>query len=148
MPLCLNLVTQARSVDPSSISAHCVLNVIAWLLRDLFSFLSFRSWKTFCCGSVAELCLTLQPLGLQHARLLCPLLRFMSIESVMLSNHLTLSLPFCLHSFAASGSLPGSQLLASGDQSIGASATVLLVNIQGWFPLGLTGMILQSKGLT
>ena len=55
----------------------------------------------------------------------------------------------CLPSFPASGSFPMSQLFTSGDQSNGASAsaTVLSVNIQGWFPLGLTSLIsLQSKG--
>ena len=57
---------------------------------------------------------------------------------------------FCLQSFPASGSFPMSQLFASGGQSTGvsASASVLPVNIQGLFPLGLTGLILLSKGLT
>ena len=57
----------------------------------------------------------------------------------------------CLQSFPASVSLPMSQLLASGGQRIGASASVsvLPMNIQGWFPLGSTGLIsLQSKGLS
>ena len=57
----------------------------------------------------------------------------------------------CLQSFPASGSFPVSQLLASGGQSIetSASASVLPMNIQGWFPLGLTGLIsLQSKGFS
>ena len=69
----------------------------------------------------------------------------------MLSNHLIISAPFSfdLQSFPASESFSVSQLLASGDQIIGASASVsvLPVNIQGWFPLGLTGLILLSKGL-
>ena len=64
------------------------------------------------------------------------LLRFMSIESEMLFNHPTLCCPFscCLQSFPASGSFPVSQFFASGDQSIGgsASASVLPVNIQDW----------------
>ena len=52
----------------------------------------------------------------------------------------------CLQSFSASGSFLMSQLLASGGQSIGTSAWVLLMSIQGWFSLGLTGLIyLQSK---
>jgi len=58
---------------------------------------------------------------------------------------------FCLQSFPASGSFPVSQLFASGGQSTGASmsASVLPMNIQGWFPLGLTGLIsLLSKGLS
>ena len=59
-------------------------------------------------------------------------------------RHLTISssvIPFsCLQSFPASGSFPISQFFRSGDQSIGASAlaSVLPMNIQGWFPLGLT----------
>ena len=54
-----------------------------------------------------------------------------------------------LQSFPASGFFPMSWLFMSGGQSIGASASVLPVNIQGWFPLELTGWIsLQSKGLS
>ena len=57
----------------------------------------------------------------------------------------------CLQSFPASGSFPMSQFFESGGQSIGtsASASILPMNIQGWFPLGLTGLIsLQSNGLS
>ena len=57
----------------------------------------------------------------------------------------------CLQSFTAWGSFPMSQLFASGGQSIGVStsASVLPMNRQGWFPLGLTGLIsLHSKGLS
>ena len=80
------------------------------------------------------------------------LLRLMSIESVMPSNHLILFILFfsCLQSFPASGSLQVSQLFASGSQSIGvsASASVLPMNSQD-FPLGSTGWIsLQSNGLS
>ena len=80
------------------------------------------------------------------------LLKLMSIESVMPSNHLILCSPppLLLHqSFPASGSCPMSQFYTSGGQSIGASAWVLPMNIRDWFRLGLTGLIsLQSKGLT
>ena len=55
----------------------------------------------------------------------------------------------CLQSFPASGSFSVSWLSPSGGQSIGASASVLPMNIQGWFPLGLTGLIsLQLRGLS
>ena len=55
----------------------------------------------------------------------------------------------CPQSFPESGSFPMSQLFASVGQSIEASASVLPTNIQGWFPLRLTGLIsLQSKGLS
>ena len=59
-------------------------------------------------------------------------------------------IPFsCPQSFPASGSFPVSQLFISGGQSIGASASVLPMNIQGQFPLELNGLIsLLSKGLS
>ena len=81
------------------------------------------------------------------------LLKLMSIESVMPSNHLILCLLFSSHlqSFPALGSFPMSQFFTLGHQSIGvsASASVLPMNIQNWFPLGWTGWIsLQSKGLS
>ena len=81
------------------------------------------------------------------------LLKFMSIESVMPSNHLIHCCPLllCPQSFPASGSSLVSQLFASGGQSIGVSASVSVfpMNIQGWFPLGLIGLIsLWSKGLS
>ena len=68
----------------------------------------------------------------------------------MLSNHLFCCclVSFCLQSFPATGSLPMSWLFVSGGQSIEASALVLSMNIQDWFPSGLTGLILQSKGLS
>ena len=79
--------------------------------------------------------------------------KFMSIVSVMPSNHLILCHPlsFCLLSFPASRSLPMSQFFTSGGQSIGASASasVLPMSIQGWFPLRLAGLIsLLPKGLS
>ena len=79
------------------------------------------------------------------------LLKLMSIELVMPSNHLILCYPFssCPQSFPESGSFPMSWLFASGDQSIAASASVLPMNIQGQFPLELIGLIsLQSKELS
>ena len=81
------------------------------------------------------------------------LLKLMSIASVMPSNHLILSLPsppaLNLSQHHGKASFPVSQLFASGGQSIGASVSVLPMNIQAWFPLGLTGLIsLQSKGLS
>ena len=75
-----------------------------------------------------------------------------SSDSVMPSNHLFSVVPFsCLQSFPASGSCPGSWLFTSGGQSIGASASasVLPANVQGWFPLELTGLIsLVSRRLS
>ena len=102
---------------------------------------------------------SLQPHGLQHTRLPCS-----SPSPKVCSNscpwsrwcYITISssatpFSFCLQSFPASGSFPMSQLFTSRGQSIAASASssVLPVNIQGWFPLGLTGLIsLPSKGLS
>ena len=65
------------------------------------------------------------------------LLKLMSIELVMPSNHLIFCHPlsFCPQSFPTSESFPMSRLFTSGVQSIGVLASVLLINIQGWFPL-------------
>ena len=103
---------------------------------------------------------SLWPHGPQHTRPLCP-----SLTPGVHPNpcplswwcHPTISsssaVPYssCPQSFPASGSFPMSRLFASGGQSIRApaSASVLPVNIEGWFPLGLTGLMsLQSKGLS
>ena len=79
--------------------------------------------------------------------------KFTSTELLMPSNHpiLCSSFSFCLQSFPASGFISTSRLFASGGQSlrVSASASVLPMNIQDWFPLGLTVLIsLQSKGLS
>ena len=102
---------------------------------------------------------SLWPPGLQHTRLTCPsLYPGVCSDSYPLSRwwHPDISssiAPFssCCQSFLASGSFPMSQLFTSGGQGIGvsASSSVLSMNIQGWFPLGLTGLIsLQSKGFS
>ena len=105
---------------------------------------------------VVQSCLTLcDPMDCSTVRLPCPslspsLLKLMSIESVMPFNHLILCHPFssCPQPFPASGSFPMSQFFTSSGQSIGTSVSVLPMSIQGWFPLGLTGLIsLLSKGL-
>ena len=101
---------------------------------------------------------SLRPHGLQHALLPCP-----SPSPRARLNSCPLrhwyypiisppAVPFssCLQSFPASGSFLTCQLFASGGQNIGASASasVIPMNIQGWFPLGLTDLVsLQSKGL-
>ena len=97
---------------------------------------------------------SLRPHRLQHAKLPCPSLTPGVCSNscpLMPSNHLILFVPFssCLQSFPTSGSFPVSWHFISGGQSIGASASVLPMNIQCWFPLGLTGLIsLLSKGLS
>ena len=112
--------------------------------------------QQFSCSVVSD---SLWPHGLQHARPPCP-----SLTPRVYSNssplswwcHPTISssaVPYssCLQSFPASGSFPMSQFFTSGGQSIGvsASASVLPMNTQDWFPLGWTDWIsLQSKGLS
>ena len=81
------------------------------------------------------------------------LLKLMSIESVMPSNHLILCHPLLLSSsvFPSIMSFPMNWLFASGAQSTGvsASSSVLSMNTQDWFPLGWTGWVsLLSKGLS
>ena len=80
-------------------------------------------------------------------------LKIMSIELVMPFHHLIFVVPysFCPQSFPASRTFTVSWLFASGGQSIGASASawVLPMSVQDWFPLGVTGLIsLLSKGLS
>ena len=76
------------------------------------------------------------------------LLKLMSIKSMMPPNHLILCAPSfsCPQTFPASGTFPMSQLITSGGQRIraSASASVLPMNIQGWFPLELTDLISYS----
>ena len=109
----------------------------------------------FSCSVVSN---SLRFHGLQHSRLPCP-----SPTPGAYSNscplswwcHPTISssvfsFSSCLQFFPSSGSFPMNQFVISGGQIIGASAStsVLPMNIQGWFPLGLNGLIsLQSKGL-
>ena len=140
----------------SMCTAISTLYVLSLLIR-------LKTGKVSCCSvqfsSVAQLCPTLQPHGLQHARPLCP-----SPTPRVYSNscplswwcHPTIScsvVPFsyCPQSFPASGAFQMSQFFTSGGQSIGASAltSVFPMNIQDWFPLGWTGWIsLLSKGLS
>ena len=73
------------------------------------------------------------------------------VSDVMQTSHPVTAFSSCPQSFPASGSFPMSWLFASGGQSIGASAagSVIPMNIQDWFPLGLTGLLsFQSKGLS
>ena len=102
---------------------------------------------------------SLWPHGLQHARLPCPSPTPGACSNPCPSSwwsHPTISFsvgPFssCLQSFTGSGSFPMRWLFASSGQNIGTSTSVsvLTLNIQDWFPLGLTGLIsLQSKELS
>ena len=109
----------------------------------------------FTCSIMSD---SLWPHGLQHTRLLCPSPTPRACSNSYSSYqwcHAIISssvVPFSsrLQSFPAPGSFLVSQLAASGGQSIGVSAStsVFPMNIQDWFPLGLTGLVsFQSKGL-
>ena len=111
-------------------------------------FLFFLLQLLSCVQLFATLCTAVCQASLSST-ILQSLLKFMSIESTMLSNHLILCCPLLLLPSVFSSIRVFSSELALC-QSIGASAwaSVLPMNIQGWFPLGLTGLIsLQSKGL-
>ena len=118
--------------------------------------------KWICCSSLFShkvMSNSLWPYGLQHTRLPCP-----SLSPRVFSNSCPLSqwchpaitssivsFSSCPQSFPATRSFPRNQLVPSSGQSIGtsASSSVLPMNIQGWFPLGLTGLIsLLCKGLS
>ena len=130
--------------------------------NSLFWFEGLSCFKTdrmvqFSCHSVPSD--SLWPHGLQQARFPCPSPTLRAYSNSCPSSwwcHPTISssvVPFSssLQSFPASGSFPMSQFFASGSQSTGvsASASVLPMNIQDWFPLGFTGWIsLQSKGVS
>ena len=99
---------------------------------------------------------SLRPHELQHARPPCPSPTpgvYPNSRPLNRWCHPTISssvipVSSCPQSFPASGSFPMNQLFISGGQSIGDSPSVLPMNIQGWFPLGLTGLVsLLSKGL-
>ena len=117
--------------------------------------------KAYCNGwqfqfSCSVMSNSLLPHGLQHPRLSLSitnsqsLLKLMSIESVVPSNHLILCHPLLFpRSIFPSIMVFSNDSVLSGGQSIGASSSVLPVNVQDWFPLGLTGWIsLLSKGLS
>ena len=107
----------------------------------------------FSCSDMSD---SSQPHGLQHTRLPCP-----SPSPGACSNSYPLNqrwyptvsssvIPFyCLQSFPAPGSFLAGSLHQVAKLLVSVSPSVLLMNIQDWFPLGLTGLIsLQSKGLT
>ena len=121
--------------------AVCKLYLHRWLWRPYF-----------CCGcSVAKSCPTLcspthcSMLGFLVLHCLLELLKLMSLSQwfYLITSSSVALFSSCLQSLPASGSFLMSQLFTSGGQRIGASASasVFPMNIQGWFPLGLTGSI-------
>ena len=122
----------------------------------------FRGTKSSfsgCCPSITKSWLTLWPRELQHARLPChslsPEVYSNSCPSSrwchpIIPSSIT-SFSSCPQSFPTSRYFPVSQFFPTGGQILGASASasILPVNFQGWFPLALTGLIsLQSKWLS
>ena len=159
----LAFVIRIRATNCVSPKVRKVLQLLRlrWIFRGTFVKLNktsivepYTAPVQFSHSVVSD---SLWPHGLQHTRLLCP-----SPTPGAYSNSCPLSwwchpaissfvVPFssCLQSFPASESSPMSQLFASGGQSSGASVSVLPMNIQGWFPLGLTDFIsFLSKGLS
>ena len=130
--------------------------LIIYLFVMLHTVRLFAIRLLFSCYVMSD---SLRPHGLRQASLpgssLSPRVCLNSYPLIqwcylIISSSATL-FSFCLQTCLASGSFPMSQLFSSGSQSIGTSASVsvLPMNIQGWFPLGLTGLIsLLSKGLS
>ena len=126
-----------------------VVLMASWTSTEIYQLFQFS------CSVIID---SLQPQGLQHTRPPCPSATSGAYLNSCPSSqwcHPTISssvIPFShLQSFPASGSFPMSQFFTSGGRSIGVSAStsVFPMNIQDWFPLGLTGWIsLQSKGLS
>ena len=127
-----------------------------WQKQEMWTYWIFLTWEILSLIAVVQslsyptLCdpMDCSMPGFPVLTISWSLLKLMSIESVMLSNHL---IPFssCSQSFPASGSFLMSRLFPSGGQNIEDSAAVPPVNIQGWFLLGLTGLnSLLSKGLS
>ena len=147
---------------------------IPWLMMGMHWDKLIVNWKYFklkMLSSTSNLPNIIAYPQLSSVAQLCPTLRYpmdcntpgfpsittswslLKLESVMPSNHLILCHPLLLlpSIFPASGSFPVSQFFLSGGQSTGASASASVVpmNIQDWFPLGWTGWIsLQSKRLS
>ena len=141
-----------------NIEMYVLVNVILKLVYLLSKYPTPRIQFSSVQFSGSVVSDSLWPHGLQNARPPCPLpTPGVYSNSCPLSQwcHPTISssvVPFShLQSFPASGSFPVNQFFTSGGQSIGlsASASVLPMNIQDWFPLERTGWIsLQSKGLS
>ena len=144
----MNIISEEKTLSSSHLKSELGLFVAAVFLQSL-------SHNWLVVTPLIEACQA--PLSYTISQ---SLLKFKSFESVMLTLSSSAS-PFsiCLQSFPASGFFvffflfffsPISQFFASGGQStwVSASASVLPMCIQGSFPLGLTGLILQSKGFS
>ena len=132
------MVNHPRSWTPILTHAYFVLKVF-FVVQSLSHVQLFATPRTAACQALLSSTISQS------------LLKFVSIEPMMPSHHLILCCPLLLQPsiFPSIRVFPMSRLLASSGQIIGtsASASVLPVNTQGWFPLGLTGLVsLLSKG--
>ena len=168
MEMFWNLSIVVRSQVSSFIKIHWIVQFKLYINKvdknifqvfissEMYSFIGNMQKNKFSCSVVSD---SLWPHGLHYARLPCTSPTPGACSNSCLSSwwcHPIVSssvVPFssCLQSFPASGSFPVSQFFISDGQSIAvsASASVLPMNIQDWFPLGLIGWIsLQSMGLS
>ena len=128
-------------------SAFLTSNIWHIISSHIITFLWKETFINILLFSHSVMSKSLRPHGLQHARLLCPSPSPRGCSnSCPLSRwcHLILCRPLLLpSSFPASGSFQMSQFFASGGQRIrvSASASILPMNVQHWFPLGWTGWI-------
>ena len=143
--------TSALVVPLPSFLCGSISLCIALLRIFVMAFRALLKASQFSHSVVSD---SLRPHMPQHARLPCPLPTTGACSnscpwvSPIISSSL---IPFssCHQSFPASGSYPVSQFFISGGQSTRVSASVLPINIQDWFPLGLTGLVsLQPKGFS
>ena len=166
----INLITDETSTKLSWIwnphSLKFSLSFMEWrrdyvikdaMKRKCIKYISIYIWRAFSLVqslSRVQLFVTPWTAALQSSLSITnsqSLLKLMSMDSVMPSNHLILCHPLLLlpSIFPSIRVFIMSQFFTSGGQSTGvsASASVLPMNIQDWFPLGLTDLILLSKGL-
>ena len=147
-----------QSIGASASAWVLPMNIQVWLPLGLTGLISLLSKGVFSSTTV-EKHSSFSTHGLQHARLPCPSPTSRACLNSCASSQWcppTISssvIPFssCVQSFPASGPFIMSQFFTSDGQGIGASASVsvLPINIQDWFPLGLPGWIsFQSKGLS
>ena len=132
-----------------------------WLLKVIWFLCAVQVWGqlVFVVIQLLSVSDSLPPNGLQHPRLPCPSLSPRVCSNTCPSSRScyptisssVVAFSSCLQSFPASGAFPVNWLFTSGGQSTGASgsASVLALNIQGWFPSGLTDLLSPlSKGLS
>ena len=149
--LILSGISMLRFLPPGPFSENNLIELIQSDMIDHIWYTNLKplKWNSlisqFRCSVMSN---SLPPHGLWHARLPClsPTPGACS-NSCPLSRwcHPTISSPVvpfssCLQSFPASGSFQMSQFFTSGGQSIGASSSVLPMNVQSWFPLGMTDL--------